>query len=279
MTDRRSAPAVAGGILGLVLAVSGCGGQQSTAPKTAPATTSGRTTTNSNFLPPGYLFDSEFNGRAGSKPASTIWRAKDYRADSGTVWNGWRNVSEDGRGHLVITAKQVNGVWYSGFLSGKTPYRGPRYVEVRAKVAAGQGVWSAPVWEWDYPLGSRGLENDVVEQLGRTPRTYRTTLHANASIQKGFANVRRLSLARAFHTYAAAIRPHQVDYYFDGALVRTIQPASLHGRWGFVTTPMVPNISLEMGGLGGTPTTTRPVSLLVDWIRVMRLSRAPDRGR
>lgn len=264
--------------------VSGCGGQHSAAGKHAPAVTAGGTTTKSNFLPPGYLFDSEFNGHAGSKPASTVWRAKAYRASSGTVWNGWRNISENGRGDLVITASKVNGVWYSGFLSGRTPYEGPRYIEVRAKVAAGHGVWNAPVWEWDYPHGAKGLEDDVVEQLGRTPRTYRTTLHENASTQKGFANAIGRRLSSGFHTYAAAIRSNQVDYYFDGALVRTIRPANLGGHWGFVTKPMVANISLNIGGLAGTPRLAKPVSLLVDWIRVTRLSkrlgsRAPDRRR
>lgn len=266
MRNRRSVTGIAGGVAGVVLAVSGCGGQSA-------ATTRG-TSTRSNFLPPGYLFDSEFNGRAGSKP-TTVWHAKAYRARSGTVWNGWRNISENGHGDLAITARQVNGVWYSGFLSGKTPYEGPRYVEVRAKVAGGHGVWNAPVWEWDYPQGARGLEDDVVEQLGRTPRIYRTTLHENASIQKGFANATGLRLSSGFHTYAAAIRPNQVDYYFDGELVRTIRPANLGGHWGFVTRPMVANISLGMGGLGGTPKSARPVSLLVDWIHVTRLSKRP----
>lgn len=270
-----AAAGAAVGVVGVVLAVSGCGGQHSAASKPPPTP---------NFLPPGYLFDSEFNGPAGSKPPSAMWSAKAYRASSGTVWNGWRDISENGRGDLVITARLVGGVWYSGFLSGKIPYEGPRYVEVRAKVAAGHGVWNAPVWEWDYPHGATGLEDDVVEQLGRTPRIYRTTLHANAGIQKGFANATRLRLSSGFHTYAAAIRPNQVDYYFDGALVRTIRPGNLGGHWGFVTKRMVANISLDIGGLGGTPRFARPVSLLVDWIRVTRLSkrhglRVADRHR
>ena len=215
-----------------------------------------------------YLFDDEFNGPAGSKPSSTLWSAKAYRSDSGTVWNGWRNISEDGHGHLVITADKVDGSWYSGFLSGKTSYTGPRYVEVRAKVAAGDGVWNAPVWEWDVTNGAEGVEDDVVEQLGREPRSYRTTLHAGATVQKGFVNPAGAILSDGFHTYAAAVRPGSVAFYLDGKLIRTIRPAELGGRWGFVTTPMVPNISLAMGGLGGNPTVAGPVSLLVDWIRV-----------
>jgi beta-glucanase (GH16 family) len=216
----------------------------------------------------GYLFDDEFNGRVGSKPSSELWNAKSYRTDSGTVWDGWKNVSENGHGDLVITAKKVNGSWDSGFLSGKVSYSGPRYVEVRAKVATGSGVWNAPVWEWDVPNGAMGVEDDVVEQLGRQPQDYRTTLHAGPSIQKGFVNATGVTLARGFHTYAAAVRPGRVDYYFDRRLMRSINPHDLGGRWGFVTTPMVANISLAMGGLGGTPTASGPVSLLVDWIRV-----------
>lgn len=217
---------------------------------------------------PRYLFDDEFSGQAGSRPSSLLWDAKAYRTDSGTIWNGWKNISEDGHGHLVITAKKVNGAWYSGFLSGKTSYTGPRYIAVRAKVAAGNGVWNAPVWEWDLPDGARGIEDDVVEQLGREPQSYRTTLHAGTAIQKGFVSVTGVNLSGGFHTYSAAVRPGRVDFYFDGTLQRTIRPGELGGRWGFVTTPMVPNISLAMGGLGGTPTIAGPLSLLVDWVRV-----------
>lgn len=227
--------------------------------------------TTAPFRPPRYLFDGEFNGRAGSKPSPAVWHAKAYRAPSGTVWSGWKSISEDGNGHLVITARKVGGVWYSGFLSGRRSYRGPHRIEVRAKVAAGDGVWNAPVWEWDYPHGVEGLENDVVEQLGRHPQAYLTTLHASARVERGFANATRRRLSSGFHTYAAAVRPNRVDYYLDGKLVRSIRPGSLGGRWGFVRTRMVANISLNMGGLGGTPTVAGPVSLLVDWIRVTPL--------
>jgi beta-glucanase (GH16 family) len=144
---------------------------------------------------------------------------------------------------------------------------GTRYVEVRAKVGAGYGVWNAPVWEWDFPDGARGVENDVVEQLGREAQSYRTTLHAGPATQRGFANATGVTLSSGFHTYSAAVHANRVDYYFDGTLVRMIRPGELGGHWPFVTTPMVPNISLNMGGLGGTPTVTSPVSLVVDWIR------------
>lgn len=216
----------------------------------------------------GYLFDDEFNGPPGSKPSSKLWNAKRYRADSGTVWNGWKNISENGHGDLVITARKVNGSWYSGFLSGNVAYTGPRYVEVRAKVAAGSGVWNAPAWEWDVPSGAAGVEDDVVEQLGRQPQDFRTTLHAGPTVQKGFLNATGVTLSKGFHTYAAAVTSGRLNYYFDGKRVRSIQRHDLGGRWGFVTTPMVANISLAIGGLGGTRATARPVSLLVDWIRV-----------
>lgn len=241
------------GILAVVLVVAGGGGH--------PA----RVTTSRSSR---YLFDDEFNGPAGSKPSSSLWNAKAYRASSGTVWDGWKTISENGQGDLVITAKDVNGVWYSGFLSGKRSYTGPRYVEVRAKVAAGYGVWNAPVWEWDFPDGGTGVEDDVIEQFGREPQIYRTTLHAGTAIQKGFANETDVNLSAGFHTYGARVLRDRVDYYFDGRRVRTILATELGGKWAFETTPMVSNISLNMGGLAGRPTAAGPVSLLIDWIRV-----------
>ena len=49
-----------------------------------------------------------------------------------------------------------------------------------------------------------GVEDDVIEQLGRQPQTYRTTLHAGTAIQRAFPTD-RVTLSGGFHTYAAAV--------------------------------------------------------------------------
>lgn len=223
------------------------------------------------------LFQDDFNGAAGTRPSSTLWAAKGQNAvmhgSALADWNGWQNIALDGNGNVVITARrQPTGRWLSGWLTGKIPYTGPRHIEARAKVAAGVGTWNAPAWEWAYPYGSPWSEVDVCEQLGREPQAYHTTLHASATAQAGFANAAHSALAAAFHIYGASVHSDRVDFYLDGVLVRTVTKAQLGGLWPFLTTKTIPNISLNIGGWGGTPTIPGPASLVVDYIRVTALS-------
>ena len=107
-----------------------------------PPTTT--TATSTTVAGGGYLFDDEFNGTAGSRPSSTLWVAKTYTDNvSGTLWNGWTDVSENGSGDLVITARRRStGGWESAFIAGRTTYTGARIVQVRAKVPCGYGTWA-----------------------------------------------------------------------------------------------------------------------------------------
>ncbi len=221
-----------------------------------------------------YLFQDDFDGPAGAKPDPAKWDAKTYQAgDNAAYWNGMTNASLDGNGNLDIHAvKDSTGKWTSAFLSGKVSYAGPHLIEARAKVAAGNGPWSGPVWEWDYPYGAQGTENDVCEQLGAEPSQYHTTLHS-AGVQSGSANSSSpYILASGFHVYAANVYPDHADYLLNGNVVRTITKTDLGGNWGFDTTPMCANVNLNIGGWGGTiDPTLSSVHLLVDYIRVSAL--------
>jgi hypothetical protein len=212
----------------------------------------------------------EFNGTNGAKPDSTRWHAKTFTGGSGVYWNGFNNVQMDGGGNLDIFAtRQSDGKWLSGWISGNKSYSGTHYIEARAKVAAGSGPWSGPIWEWDAPYGSMGTENDVNEQLGKEPQAYHTTLHSGGT-QSSKTNSTPYILANDFHNYAAAVYADHVDYYLDGSKIQTITKSELGGRWGFVETPMVLNIDLDMGGWGGTPSSSLPgtVHMLVDYLHV-----------
>lgn len=214
----------------------------------------------------------EFTGAAGTKPSSSKWGAKQFTATNGSVvyWNGLNNVQLDGTGNLDIFAqRQASGTWNSSWISGTQSYTGPRYMEARAKVPAGQGVWSAPIWEWDAPYGSLGTENDVIEQLGIEPTSYHTTLHSGGT-DSSKNNTTLSTLANDYHVYGAAVYADRVDYYFDGAKIQTITKAEMGNKWGFDATAMVLNISLDMGGWGGAPSAGLPstVRMLVDYIRV-----------
>lgn len=215
----------------------------------------------------------DFNGTNGSKPDSTKWGSKNFGATNGSVvyWNGLNNVQLDGSGNLDIFAQKTSSGWNSSWISGNKSYTGPRYLEARAKVAVGSsGPWSGPIWEWDAPYGGTGLENDVIEQLGFEPTSYHTTLHPINASENSKSNNTNQTLANDFHAYGAAIYADRVDYYFDNAKIQTITKAELGNKWGFDTTAMVLNIDLDMGGWGGTPSSSLPstVHMLVDYIRV-----------
>lgn len=211
----------------------------------------------------------EFDGPAGAVP-STRWEAKRYTSGSGTYWDGLTPMALDGAGNLVITAtKQATGQWFSGELSGLTAYQGARLLVARARVPAGAGSWSAPIWEVDFPYGALGIELDVCEQLGREPTAYNTTVHARSgNPQVSVYNDVGISLAADFHEYACAVYDDHADFYLDSRLVKTITKAQL-GSWEFNTTPRCLLIDLDMGGWGGAidPTLTNQ-RLLVDFIRV-----------
>lgn len=246
---------------------------------TAPSTSSSATVSDPAALAASLGFHTldtavsdEFNGLAGSKPSFALWDAKQFTATNGSVvyWNGMAQASLDGAGHLDIAAmRQLSGQWYSAWLSGKVSYQGPRFLVARAKVPGGYGPWSGPIWEYDAPYGTQGLELDVCEQLGWEPTSYHTTAHANASTQVSNDNNVGVTLAAGWHDYGAAVYDDHADFYLDGTLVRTITRTQL-GSWNFDTAARVLNIDLDMGGWGGSvaPSLPSPQHLLVDYIRV-----------
>jgi hypothetical protein len=221
------------------------------------------------------LFGDEFNGASGTKPDSSKWGAKSFSSSGSlAVWDGWNQISENGSGDVVITAtKQSNGTWNTGWLSGKLGYSGKRYVEARVKIACGYGTWNGPIWEWEYPYGAGGLENDVIESLGKEPSTYHTTLHnwtVSPNLQSGLSVSTGQTLCNGFHTFAAAVYSDHVDYYLDGVKAST-RLASAIGLTNLTSYEEVMNVSLNMGGWGGTPTIAGPVSITVDYVHAYQL--------
>lgn len=225
------------------------------------------------------IFGDEFNGTAGSKPDSTKWTARTGKSNGLAHYNGLNNVSLDGNSNLVITeAKDSSGVWQSAFIStaNKKSITGPRYCEVMAKVAAGVGTWSAPLWEWPYPYGAApGIENDVNEQLGKDPQAYHFTWHnwnSGTNPQKGQRIACGVNLSAGFHRYGCAVYQDHAVAYFDGLKVGVPVKASDIGLSSLTSWHVAEVIDLNMGGWGGTVGVTGPVKMLVDYVRVYALA-------
>lgn len=242
-----------------------------TAPTTAPTTTT--------TPAPGYVFDDEFNGAAGSLPSSSLWDYKTFNGGN-AKWGGTTKVSENGSGDLAIDATCSSACttatnWTSGFISGKVALTGSYRIEARSKIPCGQGVWPAPVWTWGYPYGAApSIENDVIEQLGSGQATsYHTTLHnwnGSTNPQLGHQDAVGVTLCNAFHTYASNVYADRIDYLFGGAKIDSITAAQV-GLANFATQKQVANIDLDMGGWAGTIGATSTQTMLVDYIRVTPL--------
>ncbi|GAA3219378.1 hypothetical protein GCM10020256_24310 [Streptomyces thermocoprophilus] len=138
----------------------------------------------------------EFDGPAGSLPSAAKWTLETGGGGFGNheleyYTNRPDNVSLDGAGHLVITARKNTDTsltcWY-----GPCQYTSARLntartftqkygrIEARIKVPRGQGMWPA-FWMLGDDLGSAGWpasgEIDIMENVGYEPGTVHGTLH------------------------------------------------------------------------------------------------------
>lgn len=203
------------------------------------------------------------------------WDVKDRIADSGT-WFDPANVSVHDGLLDIAAVKSSRGTtgWSGAWLSsvGKT-FSGPYYAEAVAKVAAGPGTWSAPLWILDAPYGAKGIENDVCEQLGREAASWHCTLHAGSGSanESGTMLSAAAPLADAFHRYGCATYADHADYYLDGVKVLT-KAAAVVPSWQFASTVSTVNVSLDMGGWGGPITVAPPARQLVQSVNVWALA-------
>ena len=138
------------------------------------------------------------------------------------------------------------------------------YVEARAKIAPGQGMWSAL---WMLPADyNDNFELDVFENLGRLPMNDQGFLHANGyTFYSGFSNPQPVDLTQAYHTYGVDWEPTYVAWYLDGVEVyRFTGPANIPNR------PMYLVLNLDAGGWAGPLDGSSPTqsSWLVDYVRV-----------
>jgi beta-glucanase (GH16 family) len=143
--------------------------------------------------------------------------------------------------------------------------------EMRARLPAGKGLWPA-FWLLNQD-GHWPPELDILEQLGRDPKTIFVTAHSQATGKQTHDGAPSVvaDTSAGFHTYAALWTPREIAWYFDGRRVYAAPtPSDMHA-------PMYVLINLAVGGSwGGDPDATTPLPgrMLVDHVRVYRLSAA-----
>jgi beta-glucanase (GH16 family) len=234
------------------------------------------------------VWSDEFTGAAGTSPNDANW-AFDIGA------SGWgnqelqfytnrpSNVSLDGNGNLVITARRES---YFGapFTSARVKTQGKfaqaygRF-EARMKTVAGPGLWPA-FWMLGANIDTKPWpqcgEIDIMEQRGQEPYINNATLHGpgysgGAAITKSFA-LTNGRFDSEFHIYAVEWGTDYIDFFVDDFLYKRVTPKDLPGEWVY-NQPFFIIMNVAVGGsYVGFPTTGTPFpqSLTVDYVKVYK---------
>ena len=236
------------------------------------------------------VWQDEFDGPAGQSPDATKWTF-----DMGTGDNGWgnqelqyytdrqENVSLDGKGNLVITARSES---FGGqpFTSARIKTQGifeqtyGRF-EARIKMPWGPGIWPA-FWLLGSGVETIGWpecgEIDIMEYRGQQTNLINGTVHgpgysAGNSVTKsyGFENDR---FDVDFHLFAVEWGADYLRFYVDNVLYQEIKPEDLPGPWVF-DQPFFMILNVAVGGsYVGFPTseTPFPQSMIIDYVRVYK---------
>jgi beta-glucanase (GH16 family) len=142
------------------------------------------------------------------------------------------------------------------------------YLEVRARVPAGRGLWPA-VWLMPASYDDDNGELDVVEVIGDRPSRAQFALHRRGrDLVRGWEGP---DLSRDFHTYGVDWQADHVIWYVDG-----VERARTTDRSLICPEAMYPILNLAVGGpLAGPPdrSTRFPATFDVDYLRVWQQSR------
>jgi beta-glucanase (GH16 family) len=251
------------------------------------------------------LWSDEFSAKKVSLPNPKNW---DFDIGNSYGWgnseleyytNKTSNVSQDGKGHLIITANRIsdaagtqvgtaagtpqilNICYECQFTSAKlkTANRlGFKYgrIEARMKLPSGLGTWPAFWMLGADLLDGNGWpecgEIDVLEARGDLPPVAYGTLHGpNFGNGGGYGNTFTGGdpLASAYHVYAVEWKKNRVDMYVDDNLYFSATPADVApGRWVF-NHEFFLILNLAMGGefTGDLDPAMSQAKLSVDYIR------------
>ncbi|TDD61287.1 glycoside hydrolase family 16 protein [Kribbella antibiotica] len=240
----------------------------------------------------------EFNEPAGSGPDPGVWN---FDLGGEPTWGNeeWQyftdrpeNVSTDGQGNLVISARKEQLAGMENCLYGTCDITSGRITtkgkfsqtygtfEARIKIPGGQGLWPA-FWMMGSNIDQAGWpgngEIDVMEVVGKEPGTLYGTAHGPGyHSENGPGGQINLpagqNWADDFHTYAVNWSPGEVRWLVDGQEYFRITPASLPAgaNWVF-DHDFYLLLNLSVGGVWPGPpdsSTPFPADMLVDYVRV-----------
>ena len=232
------------------------------------------------------VWSDEFNGAAHAPPDPAKWT---YDRGAGgwgnqeleTYTDHLQNVSQDGKGHLVIVARQSGKLYTSARIrtQGKFTIQYGR-IAVRMKIPHGQGLWPA-FWMLGSDIEKVGWpacgEIDVMENIGKEPDVLHGTVHGpgysgGKGIGHSFTPTKGVPLSSDFHVYAVEWSTDSITFLLDDHPYFTVTPHDLpSGAHWVYDHPFFLLLNLAVGGEwpGNPDATTRfPQQLFVDWVRV-----------
>ncbi|MBV8524970.1 MAG: glycoside hydrolase family 16 protein [Acetobacteraceae bacterium] len=254
-----------------------------------------------NFYDNFYSDSSVLASDAQSKPAGAKWYTHTPAAmDFGynvLPWDGMGSQYNPfsiipGQGLDIRVQQDSSGNWHAGGLSSQFPDGSGftvqyGYVEFRAQMPSGPGVWPA-LWMNSYlpngqePPSTVGIELDLLEAYTQWPTIFWQTTQtwpegSNNPAQHRWWQTRndwgqnpgisnpKDPIDGGLHIYGALITPHWITYYFDNTEINRIStPPELSA--GMYLMP-----DLVVGGGGQTATPNNPTDMIVNYIRVYPL--------
>ncbi|HYO09684.1 MAG TPA: PA14 domain-containing protein [Tepidisphaeraceae bacterium] len=223
------------------------------------------------------IFGDEFEGNT----LNPVWHTAQYWNHEHTVVGHGELQAYDASGasvsggmlHLTARREAAHGMEYvSGLVQTGgdiTVGQEPKfsflhgYMEVRAKLPAGQGLWPA-IWMMPASHNDDNGELDVLEVTGDDPSRANFNLHRNG-LNDGHEWVGP-DFSQDFHTFGVDWQADHVAWYVDGVeRARTTDPRYISPE------AMYPILNVALGGdWAGAPdaTTPFPATMDVDYVRV-----------
>ena len=254
----------------------------------AAAPSSSSSSSGGGGVPSGYnlVFSEEFDG---SNVDSSKWNTKHRWGPNLTINNERQyyvdtNSNPDfgvkpfrfGGGKLEITADRTpsslkgsaNGKSYtSGVLTTYNKFKMKYgYVEMRAKMPKGQGLWPA-FWLLNHYDNGTQPEIDVMEFLGNDVDTVYNVYHYKDGWQGKGSGTLRIDgpdFTSDFHTFGMKWEPGKIVWYVDGKEVNRYESGSVSNEDMYII------VNLALGGSwGGDPdgSTPFPSAYTIDYIR------------
>ncbi len=186
-------------------------------------------------------------------------------------------------GLLVIEARREN-MGTQGYTSSRmvTKNKGDwksGYIEVRAKLPKGRGVWPA-IWmlstKWEYGGWPESGEIDIMEHVGYLPDSIFGTVHTKRfnhvqGTQKS-GSIASKTVSADFHSYGIEWDSEKIDFMMDGKTFHTFR--NRHegpDAWPFDKDfHLILNLAVggNWGGKLGVDESVFPQKMLVDYVRV-----------